>query len=43
METIALLITAVLFGGMVLPSFSFAAFVFAALPAEVVGMTIRRA
>lgn len=43
METIALLITALLFGGMVLYSFGFAAFVFAALPAEVAGPTIRRA
>ena len=39
----ALLATALLFGGMVLYSFGFAAFIFQALPAEVAGPTIRRA
>ncbi|MGD1925944.1 MAG: DUF4149 domain-containing protein [Paracoccaceae bacterium] len=43
MEIAALLATALLFGGMVLYSFGFAAFVFSALPAEVAGPTIRRA
>lgn len=43
METGALLVTAVLFGGMVVYSFGFAAFVFSALPAEMAGPTIRRA
>ncbi|MEM9061418.1 MAG: DUF4149 domain-containing protein [Pseudomonadota bacterium] len=43
METAALLMTALLFGGMVLYSFGFAAFVFSALPADVAGPTIRRA
>ena len=43
MTTIALLITALLFGGMVLYSFGFAAFLFTALPADVAGRTIRRA
>ncbi|MEL7000227.1 MAG: DUF4149 domain-containing protein [Pseudomonadota bacterium] len=43
MEIAALLVTALLFGGMVLYSFGFAAFVFTALPAEVAGPTIRRA
>jgi hypothetical protein len=41
--TIALLTTALLFGGMVLYSFGFAAFLFTALPADVAGRTIRRA
>ena len=35
--------TALLFGGMVLYSFGFAAFLFTALPAETAGPTIRRA
>jgi hypothetical protein len=39
----ALLATALLFGGMVLYSFGFAAFLFTALPAETAGATIRRA
>ncbi|MEO1191359.1 MAG: DUF4149 domain-containing protein [Pseudomonadota bacterium] len=43
METAALLVTALLFGGMVLYAFGFAAFVFSALPAELAGPTIRRA
>jgi len=43
MQTFALLVTALLFGGMVLYSFGFAAFLFSALPAETAGRTIRRA
>ena len=43
MLTAALLVTALLFGGMVLYSFRFAAFVFSALPMETAGPTIRRA
>lgn len=43
MLTLALLVTALLFGGMVLYSFGFAAFLFTALPANVAGRTIRRA
>lgn len=43
MTTLALLVTALLFGGMVLYSFGFAAFLFSALPAETAGPTIRRA
>jgi hypothetical protein len=43
MTTIALLTTALLFGGMILYSFGFAAFVFSALPPETAGPTIRRA
>lgn len=39
----ALLTTALLFGGMVLYSFGFAAFIFTALPPDVAGPTIRRA
>lgn len=39
----ALLVTALLFGGMVLYSFGFAAFLFTALPASVAGPAIRRA
>lgn len=39
----ALLITALMFGGTVLYSFGFAAFVFNALPAETAGLLIRRA
>jgi len=39
----ALLATALLFGGTVLYSFGFAAFLFSALPAEVAGRTLRRA
>jgi hypothetical protein len=40
---VATLITALLFGGMVLYSFGFAAFLFTALPPDVAGRTIRRA
>ncbi len=43
MLIIALLTTALLFGGMVLYSFGFAAFLFTALPPDVAGPTIRRA
>lgn len=43
MITAALLITALLFGGMILYSFGFAAFLFTALPPETAGPTIRRA
>ncbi|MCC5964391.1 MAG: DUF4149 domain-containing protein [Rhodobacteraceae bacterium] len=43
MTILALLMTALLFGGMVLYSFGFAAFLFTALPADVAGPTIRRA
>lgn len=42
-EIAALLLTALLFGGMVLYSFGFAAFVFSAFPADVAGPTIRKA
>lgn len=43
MNTLALLTSSLLFGGMVLYSFGFAAFLFTALPAETAGPTIRRA
>jgi|TARA_B110000467_G_scaffold152783_1_gene162465 hypothetical protein len=43
METISLFFTALLFGGMCLYSFGFAAFVFTSLPSELAGQTIRRA
>jgi hypothetical protein len=43
MTEIALLVTALLFGGTVLYAFGFAAFVFTALPAETAGPLIRRA
>jgi Domain of unknown function (DUF4149) len=43
MLSLSLLITALLFGGMVLYSFGFAAFVFSALPSSVAGQTLRRA
>lgn len=43
MTTLAILTTALLFGGMVLYSFSFAAFMFHVLPAELAGTVIRRA
>lgn len=43
MSEISLLVTALLFGGMVLYSFGFAAFVFNALPPETAGPLIRRA
>ncbi len=42
MLTLALLTTALLFGGMVLYSFGFAAALFAALPPDTAGRTIRR-
>ena len=43
METIALLLVSLLFGGMTLYSFGFAAFVFSALPPELSGNVIRQA
>jgi hypothetical protein len=43
MTTVALLVTALLFGGMVLYSFGFAAFLFTALPGPQAGPLIRRA
>ena len=43
MLTAALLTTALLFGGMVLYSLGFAAFLFTALPPDLAGPTIRRA
>lgn len=43
MTEVALLLTALLFGGMVLYSFGFAAFVFNALPADTAGPLIRKA
>lgn len=43
MLTLALLTTALLFGGMMLYSFGFAAVLFAALPPDTAGATIRRA
>ncbi|MHA7835227.1 MAG: DUF4149 domain-containing protein [Algiphilus sp.] len=43
LTTLALLVTALLFGGMVLYAFGFAAFLFTALPADTAGATIRRA
>lgn len=43
MLTAALLATALLFGGTILYSFGFAAFLFNALPAEIAGLTLRRA
>lgn len=43
MLEISLLLTALLFGGMVLYSFGFAAFVFSALPAATAGPLIRKA
>lgn len=42
-QLVALLTTALLFGGMVLYSFGFAAFLFTALPGPVAGTTLRRA
>ncbi len=42
-EVLALWVVALLFGGMVLYSFGFAAFVFSALPAALAGPTLRRA
>ena len=43
MLSLALLTTALLFGGMALYSFGFAAFLFSALPPAVAGATLRRA
>jgi len=43
MESIALLLTAALFGGMVLYSAGFAGFLFAVLPPDTAGASIRRA
>lgn len=43
MPEAALLVTALMFGGTMLYAFGFAAFVFAALPAETAGPLIRRA
>ena len=43
LQNLAVLVTALLFGGMVLYSFGFAAFVFTALPADLAGKTIRKA
>jgi len=42
-HSLAVLTTALLFGGMTLYSFGFAAFVFKALPAELAGPTLRKA
>ena len=39
----AVLTTSLLFGGMTLYSFGFAAFLFTALPADIAGATLRRA
>jgi Domain of unknown function (DUF4149) len=41
--SVAVLITALLFGGMTLYSFGFAAFLFTALPAETAGSALRKA
>ena len=41
--SLAVLVTALLFGGMTLYSFGFAAFVFNALPAQTAGVVLRRA
>ena len=41
--SVAVLITALLFGGMTLYSFGFAAFLFTTLPAETAGLALRRA
>ena len=43
MESVALLLTAALFGGMVLYSAGFAGFLFAVLPPDTAGASIRRA
>ena len=43
METLSLFFTALLFGGMCLYAFGFAAFIFTVLPADLAGQTIRRA
>lgn len=42
-QALAVLTTALLFGGMALYSFGFAAFLFTALPPDVAGATLRRA
>lgn len=42
-HSLAVLVTALLFGGMTLYSFGFAAFLFTALPAPLAGATLRRA
>ena len=42
-QALAVLTTALLFGGMALYSFGFAAFLFTALPTEVAGAALRRA
>lgn len=42
-QVVSLLMTALLFGGMVLYSFGFAAFLFTALPSPIAGTTLRRA
>ena len=42
-SSLAVLFTALLFGGMTLYSFGFAAFVFSALPAQTAGVVLRRA
>lgn len=43
METVALLLTATLFGGMILYSAGFAGFLFAVLPPDTAGSSLRRA
>lgn len=43
LENLSVLVTALLFGDMVLYSFGFAAFVFTALPTDLAGKTIRKA
>ena len=43
MESVALLLSSLLFGGMTLYSFGFAAFVFSALPPDLSRNTIRQA
>ncbi len=43
LDIVSLLTVALLFGGMVLYSFGFAAFLFSALPPDVAGATLRRA
>ena len=43
MMTLSLLLTALLFGGMVLYAFGFAAFLFSALPSDMARATLRRA
>jgi hypothetical protein len=43
LTTYALLVTALLFGGMTLYSFTFAAFLFMALPAETASLLLRKA